>query len=71
MELDPGQYSEVDRREVDLPIQVDMPHGHQEARSIGGLKTGRNGAAGSGVQTVISDGSKPLIFVVLHRCERI
>jgi hypothetical protein len=24
-----------------------------------------------GVQTVISDGSKPLIFVVLHRRERI
>jgi hypothetical protein len=56
-DLDPSQYGEADRREVDPPIDVESA-----TWAAGGLKSAGSGSAGYAVPTANRDGSKPLIF---------
>jgi hypothetical protein len=60
MDLDPSQYGEADRRQVDPPVQVE---------SAGGTldwwvrERATSGSVGYGVKTVVRSGSRLRIFV--------
>jgi hypothetical protein len=62
-DLDPSQYGEDDRREVNPRFKSNQQRGHRAARSIGGLKNARNGGVGYAVPTAGNGGSELLIFV--------
>ena len=65
-DLDPSQYEEADRREVDPPIQVEMATWRPGASSIGGSKSTGHAWSGSGGYAgpmAGSGGSKLVIFV--------
>jgi hypothetical protein len=63
MDLDPSQYGEADRREVDRRFKWRSPHGLRLASLIGGLKSGRSGSGGYAVQMAGNGGFGLLIFV--------
>ena len=54
-DLDPSQYGEADRREVDPPIQVESLRGPPAARSTGGSKSIDRAWSGSGGYAVQTD----------------
>ena len=62
-DLDPSQYGEADRRELDPPIEVESATWSLAARLTGGSKSASSGWVGYEVQTVVNGGSELLIFV--------
>jgi hypothetical protein len=64
-------YADADRREVTPPIEVESATWLLAARSTGGSRNVSSGSVGYAGRTGSRDGSRPLIFVVLHRRERI
>ena len=62
---------EGDRREVDLPIEVESATWSPGGQLDWWVKGRQQWFDGYAVQTVGNGGSKLLIFVVLHRLERI
>ena len=67
MDLDPDQFSEVDRRLVDPPIKVDTATWSKAGRLDYWVKERWGGSVGYAVQTAVNGGSRLLIFVRSRR----
>jgi hypothetical protein len=63
MDLDPSQYGEADRREVDPPIEVESATWSAGGTLDWWVRGAGSGSDGCAVQTVVNGGSKLLIFV--------
>jgi hypothetical protein len=68
-DLDPSQYVEADRREVDPPIEVEPAALSPGANSIGGSRSAESGGAEYAAQTVVRGRPKLLIFVRPQKAE--
>ena len=63
MDLDPSQYGEADRREVDPPIQVETATWSPGGQLDWWVQNGGNGSAAYKARMAGSGGSKLVIFV--------
>jgi hypothetical protein len=63
-DLDPTQYGEAERGEVDPPVEVQVANARQPARSTAGSENAGNGSVVYAVQMAVNGGSKLLIFVL-------
>ena len=61
-DLDPSQYGEADRREVDPPVEVEAATWSAGGQLDWWVKSASSGWDGYAVQTAVNDGSKLLIF---------
>jgi hypothetical protein len=62
-DLDPSQYGEADRREVDPPVEVESATWSTGGQLDGGSKNASSGWAEYGARMDVNAGSKLLIFV--------
>ena len=64
-DLDPGQYGEADRREVDPPVQVEAATWSPRGTLDWWVKDRQSGGVAYADQMVVNGGSKLLIFALV------
>jgi hypothetical protein len=61
-DLDPSQYAEADRREVDPPVEVQVATWSPAGKLDWWVRERRECSVAYGVQTVVNGGSRLLIY---------